>query len=99
MVGTDAIQCWQEDGEKNILRNNCKYELVKLLRKAIGQKLAKSDMYKYICKHQFPLQEYILEKYTSIDEETQIYLDVPVALFITIKIRTNFTPSIGNTYQ
>lgn len=55
MVGTDAIQCWQEDGEKNILRNNCKYELAKLLCKAIGQNLVKSDMYKYICKHQFPL--------------------------------------------
>lgn len=44
MVGTDAIQCWQEGGEKNILRNNSEYELIRLLCKAIGKKVAKSAL-------------------------------------------------------
>lgn len=50
MVGTDATQCWQEGGEKNILLNDWEYEVVKLLCKAVGQDLAKLYMCKYISK-------------------------------------------------
>lgn len=50
MVGTDATQCCQEGGEKNILLNAWEYEVVKLLCKVVGQDLAKLYMCKYISK-------------------------------------------------